>query len=99
MARVLLVGSHPDLTRYVAAMLRSEGWEVEAAVGPQAGLQALERLPEVDALVIGGPAAYEARGALVSRLRERHPFAAVVFPTSPDGIGAQILASLGGEAN
>lgn len=98
MACVLLVGSHPDMTRYVAAMLRSEGWDVASAVGPQAGLRALEDLVEVDAMVIGGPQAFDARGALISRLRERHPFAAVVFPTTAHGISAQIIASLGGDA-
>ena len=98
MARVLLVGSHPDMTRYVAAVLRSGGWEVDAAVGPEAGMAALERLPTVDALVIGGPAAFGARTALIARLREKHPYAAVVFPTSPDGIGDQIMESLGGDA-
>ncbi len=98
MARVLLVGSHPEMTRFVATMLRSEGWEVQAAVGPEEGLAALDRLREVDALVIGGPAAFSARASLIRRLKERHPFATVVFPTSPDGIGDQIMAALGGEA-
>ena len=61
MARILLVGSRADATRYVAARLRSEGWEVVQAVGPEEGLGAIEREPEVDALIVGGPVAWAAR--------------------------------------
>lgn len=96
---VLLVGSHPDMTRHVAANLRLEGWEVHAAVGPQEGIKALETLPEIDAMVIGGPAAYAARTKLTSRLRAKHPYAPVVVPTSANGIGAQLVEAFGGDAH
>lgn len=96
---VLLVGSHPDMTRYVATRLQAEGWDVHAAVGPKEGILALEQLPEVDAMVVGGPAAYAARSKLTSRLRAKHPYAPVVYPTSADAIGAQLLEAFGGEAH
>lgn len=98
MARVLLVGSHPEITRYVADRLRAEGWEVEDVVGPEAGLRAIDQLPEVDALIVGGPDAWQARGQLTARLRARHPYAPVVYPTSPDGIGDQLRQAFGGDA-
>ena len=98
MAKVLLVGSRADLTRYVAARLSAEGWDVVAAVGPEEGLRQLRTLDDVDALVVGGPAAWAAREQLAAQLRVRHPYAPVVFPTSPDGLGAQLRLAFGGEA-
>lgn len=98
MATILLVGSRPDMTQHVAARLRSEGWEVVPAVGPDEGIRALERLPEVDAMIVGGPAAWAARGRLAARLHQRNPFAPVVFPASIDGLGKQLLEAFGGEA-
>ena len=99
MAKILLVGSRADMTRFVAARLVEEGWEVVPAVGPEEGLRALDRLDDVDAMVVGGPAAFAALDELATRLRERHPYAPIVLPTSPDGLGLQLMEALGGEAN
>ena len=99
MAKVLLVGSRADMTRYVAARLEAEGWEVVPAVGPAEGLRQLALLDEVDAMVVGGPAAWAARRQLTATLHARHPYAPVVFPNSPDGLGAQLRRAFGIEAN
>lgn len=99
MATVLVVGSNPDVTRFVSASLEAEGWSVVAAVGPREGLQWLARLPEVDAMVVGGPEAMAARGRLTSKLHQRHPYARVVIPSSPDQVGADLLEAFGGEAH
>lgn len=99
MARILLVGSRADMTHHVAARLRAEGWDVVPAVGPEEGLGALERLTEIDALIVGGPAAYAERDRLSARLRARHPFAPVVYPRSIEGLGQQLIDAFGGEAH
>lgn len=99
MATVLLVGSRDDMTKQVAASLRAQGWDVVPVVGPEDGLRAIDRTPQVDALVVGGPAAFAARGRLEARLHERHPYAPVVFPTSVDGIGKDLERAFGGEAH
>jgi DNA-binding NtrC family response regulator len=99
MATVLIVGSHPDTTLYVAESLRALGWTAVPALGPDAGLRALAELAEVDALVIGGAEALAARTRLVTRLHERHPYAPVVVPTSPDAVGDQLQQAFGGAAH
>ena len=99
MATVLLIGSRADMTQHVAAALRSEGWDVVPVVGPEDGLKAIDRTPQVDALVVGGPTAFAARARLEARLHERHPYATVVFPSSVDGIGKDLERAFGGEAH
>jgi len=99
MAKVVLVGSHPVMTQFAALRLSNEGWEVFSAVGPTAGLRLLDEVDDVDAMVLGGPAAWEGRHLLAARLGERSPFAPVVVATSPDAIGAQLLAAMGGAEN
>lgn len=99
MAKVLLVGSREDMTRYVAGRLIAEGWDVVPAVGPEEGLRQLAMLDEVDAMVIGGPAAWAARERLAEELRARHPYAPVVFPTSAEGLGDQLRAAFGDAPN
>jgi hypothetical protein len=79
-------------------MLRAEGWEVVPAVGPDEGLRALERLPEVDGMIVGGPAAFGAREKLAARLHARNPYAPVLIPRAGGSIGSQLLAAFGGEA-
>jgi CheY-like chemotaxis protein len=98
MATVLVVGSNPDITRFVTESLRAEGWSAVGAVGPREGLSQLSRLPEIDAMVVGGPEAMAARGRLTARLLQRHPYARVVVPTSPDQVGQDLLEAFGGEA-
>lgn len=96
MATVLLVGSHAEVTKYVAFQLKDEGWDVVPAVGPEAGLAAIDDLDEVDAVIVGGPAAYAARGAIIEKVRAKNPFARVLFPDSPHTIPEQLMACFGG---
>jgi DNA-binding NtrC family response regulator len=95
MAKVLLVGSHPGVTRFAALRLETEGWDVVAAVGAAAGLAAIDETADIDAMVLGGPLAWEGRHELAARLNERSPYAPIVVATSPDGIGEQIRAAFG----
>ena len=99
MAKILLVGSRADITHFVTVQLLQEGWEVFPAVGPEEGLRQLEGLDDVDAMIIGGPAAWASREELSAALKRRHPYALVVYPTSPDTIGSQLHAAFGDTAN
>jgi len=99
MATVLIVGSHPDVTRFVTDTLRAQGWTAVGAVGPEAGFAALKKLPEIDAMVVGGREALAARSRLAARLHEKHPFAQVVVPTSPELVGQDLLRAFGGDAH
>jgi hypothetical protein len=99
MATILLVGSHPEMTAHVATLLRSQGWDVVSAVGAEAGLKTLDGMTEVDALIVGGPAAYSARDRLSARVRARNPYAPVVVPRSIEGLGQQLFDAFGGEAH
>lgn len=99
MATVLVVGSDPDITQHVTESLRAQGWSAVSAVGPREGLSQLARLPEVDAMVVGGPEALAARSRLTAKLHARNPYARVVVPTSPDRVGAQLLEAFGGDAH
>lgn len=99
MATVLVVGNHPEVTRYVTERLNALGWTAISALGPGAGLRALSELQEVDAMVVGGGAVMAARRRLEARLHERHPYAQVIIPTSPDGVAADLERAFGGDAH
>ena len=90
MATILVVGSHPVVTRHVTEALRAVGWQAIAAVGPQAGMRAIAQ-HHVDAMVVGGPTALAERNRLESRLRERNRWAPVVVPEGRTA--AEVLAS------
>lgn len=99
MAKVLLIGSHPELTRYAVRRLRGEGWQVRGVVGPDAGIAAIEGISDVDAVVLGGPAVLEELPALRQSLNEKHPYAKIVIAFRPDRISADIVTAMGGEAH
>lgn len=98
MAKVLLIGSHPERTRYAVKRLRGEGWQVRGVVGPDAGIAAIEGITEVDAVVLGGPAVLEELPALRQTLNQRHPHAKLVIAYRPDRISDDIVTAMGGEA-
>jgi NAD(P)-dependent dehydrogenase (short-subunit alcohol dehydrogenase family) len=99
MATVLVVGSHPGVTRYVAQSLRALGWTAVSALGAEAGLRALAEMQEVDAMVVGGPEALAARDKLEERLRAREPYAPVIVPSSPDEVGRELEEAFGTEVH
>jgi hypothetical protein len=98
MAKVLLIGSHPERTRYAVRRLRGEGWQVRGVVGPDAGMAAIEGITEVDAVVLGGPSVLEELPALRQTLNQRHPHAKLVIAYRPDRISDDIVTAMGGEA-
>lgn len=98
MATILIVGSHPALTRYATESLRAGGYEAIGVVGPDAGLRALAR-HEVDLMIVGGPAALAERHRLESRLREKNRWAHVVIPDGLDDLVEMVEKAFGGEAH
>jgi hypothetical protein len=98
MATILIVGSHPALTRYATESLRSGGYDAIGVVGPEAGLKALGR-HEVDLLIVGGPAALAERSRLETRLRERNRWAPVVVPNTLDDLVEVVQRAFGGDAH
>ena len=93
-ARILLVGSHPVLTARAAEMLRKAGWSTTAALGPEAGLEALKQ-ESFDALILGGPLALEAGAELAEALHARNPWAPVVVPEGPEGLVRSVEKAFG----
>lgn len=89
MATVLVYGSHPEVTAYVAHSLRRAGYSVLASLRREETLRILEEQP-VDALVIGGPSAHVHRAEVVAALRAHHPWAPVVLPRDPDDALEQV---------
>ncbi|MES2640888.1 MAG: hypothetical protein V4850_15470 [Myxococcota bacterium] len=98
MATILVVGSHPVVTRHVTEALRAEGWQAIAAVGPQAGMRAIAQ-HDVDAMVVGGPTALAERNRLESRLRERNRWAPVVIPDGLEDVVEAVQRAFGGDAH
>jgi DNA-binding NtrC family response regulator len=98
MATILVVGSHPVVTRHVTEALRAEGWQAIPAVGAQAGLRAIAQ-HDVDAMVVGGPTALAERNRLESRLRERNRWAPVVVPDGVEDAVAAVERAFAGEAH
>ncbi len=98
MATILVVGSHPVVTRHATEALRAEGWLAISAVGPRAGLRAIAE-HEVDAMVVKGATALAERDRLASRLHERNQWAPVVFPEGLDDVVAAVERAFGGDAH
>ncbi len=98
MATILVVGSHPALTRYATETLRAGGYEAIGVVGPDAGVRAIAR-HEVDLLVVGGPAAVAGRTRLESRLRERNRWAPILVPDGLEDLVEAVEKAFGGEAH
>lgn len=98
MATILVVGSHPVVTRHVTQALEAEGWQAIGAVGPQAGMRAIAQ-HDVDAMVVGGPTALAERNRLESRLRERNRWAPVVVPEGLEDVVGAVERAFGGDAH
>lgn len=83
MLTVLVFGSHPDVVVYVVRSLRDAGYHVLSSLTRADTLRHLERA-SVDAMILGGPTAHQARDEVVAALRARAPWAPVFFPRHPD---------------
>lgn len=98
MATILVVGSHPALTRYATESLKAGGYEAIGVVGPDAGMRAIAR-HEVDLMVVGGQAALAEKPRLESRLRERNRWAHVVVPDGLEDLVDVVEKAFGGDAH
>lgn len=82
---ILVFGSHPDITEYVARSLKRAGYRVLPSLTREDTLRHITQ-DSVDAMVLGGPTAHEAADEVIAALKGRWPWAPVLYPTSPDEV-------------
>jgi DNA-binding NtrC family response regulator len=89
MATILVFGSHPEVLAFVVEVLRRAGYGVRPSLTREDTLAILAR-ESIDALVLGGPTAHAAADEVIAALKARHPYAAVLYPSSPEDVLVQV---------